>query len=131
MKISDMKESKYLKKEDVGQGKLLTINSLRQENVALESQPEELKYIMFFKEETKGVVMNWTNIQLCANATGSEDTDEWPGKQVVLYNDPNVSFAGKITGGIRIRAPRNQQPPADYPQLQPTGNNPLDDDIPF
>lgn len=114
MNINEMKESKYLKKEDVGQGKLLTIKGLSQENVALESQPEELKYIMFFNEESKGLVMNWTNIQLCANAAGSEDTDNWVGKQIVLYNDPNVSYAGKITGGIRVRAPKNTEPKADF-----------------
>jgi hypothetical protein len=36
----------------------------------------------------------------------SEDTDDWTGKKIVLYNDPNVSYAGKIIGGIRVRAPK-------------------------
>jgi hypothetical protein len=26
----------------------------------------------------------------------------------VLYHDPNVSFGGKLIGGIRVRAPRKQ-----------------------
>ncbi len=119
MNVNDMKESKYLKKEDVMPDKLVTIRSISQENLAMNDQPEELKYVMFFNENlaadgsNKPIVLNWTNIQLCAQATGSEDTDEWPGKQVVLYNDPNVSFGGNLTGGIRIRAAKGQ-PKQDF-----------------
>ena len=108
MRIGEMKESKYLKKEDVGQGKLVTIKSLEQVNVAMEDQPEEIKWVIHFQEFPKGMVLNWTNIQLIAKATGSEETDTWTGKKVVVYEDPNVSFGGKLTGGIRIRAQRTQ-----------------------
>ena len=129
MKIGEMKESKYLKKEDVGAGALFTIKEIKHENVALDTQPEELKYVMYFHEAQKGVVMNWTNIQLTAKACDSEDTDAWPGKQVVLYEDPNVSFGGKLVGGIRIRAPKQQ---AEAPTFKsaPDSENPaagLDD----
>lgn len=112
MNINEMKQSKYLKKEDVGNGVLVTIKSIEQQNVALETQPPEMKWVMYFKEpvngEHKPIVLNWTNIQLCARACGSDDTDQWPNKQIVLYDDPNVSYAGKITGGIRIRAQKKQ-----------------------
>lgn len=113
MKIGQMKTSKYLKKEDVGNGKLVTIAKIDQQDVSLENEPTEMKYVMYFREnivdgENKGMVLNWTNIQLCARACGSEETDDWIGKQIVLFDDPNVSFGGKLTGGIRIRAPQNQ-----------------------
>ena len=40
------------------------------------------------------------NIQLCARACNSDDTDEWTdGRKSVLYADPNVSYAGKLVGG--------------------------------
>ena len=106
MRIGELKDSKYLKKEDVGTGKLLTVKELKQENVAGDNQPEEIKAVLYFNEVAKGMVMNWTNLQLAAKACGSEETDEWTGKQVVLYEDPNVSFGGKLVGGIRIRAPK-------------------------
>lgn len=127
MNINEMKESKYLKKEDVGNGALVTIARLEQQDVSMENQPEEMKWILYFNESinghNKGLVLNWTNIQLCAQAVDSEDTNNWTGKQIVLYNDPSVSFGGKITGGIRIRKPKNQapQPPSDD----------FVDDIPF
>ena len=107
MHISKMTESKYLKQEDVGEeGKLVTIESLKRTNVAREDDEPEWKYVMHFRETQKPLVMNATNIQLCARACGSDETDEWVGKRIVLYADPNVSYAGKLVGGIRIRAPK-------------------------
>jgi len=91
----------------------VTIAKIDRQDVSLENDPEELKYILFFQEaidgDHKGLVMNWTNIQLCARATGTDETDEWLGKQIELYDDPNVSFGGKLTGGIRIRPASQRQ----------------------
>ena len=124
MRIGEMKESKFIKKEDVGQGKLVTIAGMEQQNVAMEDQPQEMKWVIHFHEFTKGMVLNWTNIQLIAKALGTEETDEWAGKKIVLFEDPNVSFGGKLTGGIRCRAPRQE------PKATPT-DAPFDDGIPF
>ena len=126
MRIGEMKESKYLKKEDVGTGKLVTIISLEQLNVAMEDQPPDMKWIIHFKEFSKGMVLNWTNIQLLSKAVKSEETEDWIGKQVVVYEDTNVGYGGKIVGGIRIREVRRPKAtlkpappttiPADYPE---------------
>lgn len=125
MHISKMTESKYLKQDDVGDGKLVTVKGITRTNVAREDDEPEYKYTMAFQETDKPLVLNTTNIQLCARACGSEDTDDWIGKKIVLYTDPNVSYAGKLVGGIRIRAPKGAAakpvPAAD----------PNDDDIPF
>jgi hypothetical protein len=128
MRIGELKDSKYLKKEDVGQGKLVTVRELKQENVAGDNAPEEVKAVLFFNEFSKGVVMNWTNLQLAAKACDSEDTDDWTGKKLVLYEDPNVSFGGKLVGGIRIRAPKNQGETQENDERNPPD---FDDDIPF
>lgn len=123
MKIGTMKESKYLKKEDCDPAILVTITGITQENMAGDNQPEELKYVMSFQETAKPMVLNWTNIQLTAKATGTEETDEWIGKKIVLFDDPNVSFGGNLTGGIRVRKAQNQTETA--PATVPN------DDIPF
>lgn len=128
MKATAMIPSKFLKKEDVDPPKLVTIKAMRQANVAMDDQPEELKWTVLFKELDKPMVLNSTNIQLLVKALGTDETDEWVGKQVVVYNDPNVSFAGKITGGVRIRAPKKKSPEA--PSAVPTDND-FEDDIPF
>lgn len=133
MKIGQMMESKFLKKEDVEPPKLVTIRGFSQQNAGRDDAPE-MKWTMSFIELNKPMVMNSTNLQLCAQALGSEETDHWIGKQVVLYNDPSVQFQGKLIGGIRIRAPRKRPGTQAAPEPAPamvTTADPFDDDIPF
>jgi hypothetical protein len=59
----------------------------------------------------------------------------------VLYNDPNVSFGGKITGGIRVRKPKNQAARSATEKAQALASQQqakaapsitdMEDDIPF
>jgi hypothetical protein len=129
MKATAMIPSKFLKKDDVDPPKLVTVKALRQANVAMDDQPEELKWTILFKELDKPMVLNSTNIQLLTKALGTDETDEWVGKQVVVYNDPNVSFGGKITGGVRIRAPKKKAAPTETATEAAAAD--YDDDIPF
>jgi hypothetical protein len=139
-KVHEMKDSKFLKKEDVGTGMLVTIASIDRENVAKEGADPEMKFVMRFEELDKPLVLNQTNIQACQMACGGEDdTDAWVGHKIVLYDDPNVSYAGKITGGIRLRAPKKavQQAIKESKEILSRNKTPpktieeLEDDIPF
>lgn len=112
MHISALKQSKFLTRAEVGRGALVTIKEVFQDNVAKEGAPEELKWCIAFNELEKPMVLNPTNGQIIASVVKSEETDEWPGHKIVLYDDPNVSFGGKLVGGIRVRAPRIQAAPA-------------------
>ena len=127
MNINEIKQSKFLKKEDCEPAILVTIRGIEQENVALESQPEDLKYVIFFKELEKGMVLHSTNAQLIAKALGSDETDDWTNKKIVLFNDPSVSYVGKVTGGIRARK-YNPKPAA---KAATTDMDEMEDDIPF
>ena len=134
----EMIESRYLKKEDVGRGVLATVSHFDQANVALDGQPEKNRWLMFFKELDKPLVLNSTNIQLCELAFGSDNTDDWVGKKIVLYNDPHVSMSGKLVGGIRVRAPKvparaPRQEPLPPPRVEeePHPFSDMEDDIPF
>ena len=118
MNIAELKESKFLRKEDAGAGILVTIREVHQANVAKEGAPEEMRWVMSFDETEKPLVLNSTNGQILAQITGSPESDDWTGTQVVLYHDPNVSFGGKLVGGIRIRAPRK-------PGVPVTGKKPV------
>jgi hypothetical protein len=125
MNINQLKESKFLKKEDAGTGILVTISHVTQENVAKEGADQELKWVIHFKETDKPMVLNSTNGQLIAAILKSEETDSWAGHKIVLYHDPNVSFGGKLMGGIRVRAPRNQAAkPAAAPAPAPVRQAP-------
>ena len=75
--------------------------------------------------------------RLClTSATGTgktlmiTDTIQWmvnAGGKVVLYDDPSVSYGGKLVGGVRVRAlPKSQQAPPTYRQpAQQQANNAL------
>ncbi len=132
MHISQLKESKFLRKEDCGNGILVTIDHLSQQNVSQSGAPEEMKWCLNLKEDILPMVLNSTNLQLIAQITKSEETDLWAGHKLVLFNDPAVSYAGKITGGIRVRAPRGraaapaQPAPAAKPATRPAPVQPAD-----
>lgn len=105
-KTSEMLEGKFLKKEDVGKGLLLTVTGVVQKNVAKQGADPEMKWCLTFAEEDKPLVLNSTNIQLCQVIFGSDDTDHWINKPIVLYVDPTIMYAGKVTGGVRVRKPK-------------------------
>lgn len=137
MKTHEMIESKYLKKEDVGEdGVIVTIAGFEKVNVAQQGEPPEYKFTMRFEEFDKPMVLNTTNIQLCEKALGSDETEDWIGKQIIVYNEPNISFGNKLVGGIRIRAHRRNSGPRQIARpSQPSHQNVRDDfddsDIPF
>ena len=134
-KVSDLSQSKYLAKEDVEPDILVTIASYEQVDVSRESDPTEMKWALKFKETSmdglplKPLVLNKTNGILIEAITGSDDFDDWIGKKVVLYNDRTIMFAGKLTGGIRVKADPTGEfsKPTPVPQTQPAD----DDDIGF
>lgn len=125
--VSQMLESKYLKKEDVDPAKLVTVAGFEKVNLALEGKSPEWKWVMQF-EECKPMVLNATNIRILEMVFNSGDTDDWIGNQVVLYNDPTIQFQGKFTGGIRVRAPKKTIA-AQKPSAKTIED--LDSDIPF
>ena len=135
-KTSEMRESKFLKKEDVGRGALFVVADCKQFNVAMSGAEPEMKWCLVFEDEAKPLVLNSTNTQLCEHIFASDDTDDWVGKELVLYSDPNVSYAGKLVGGIRVRAPKVKPAAAAKPtrgKPAPVEEPPdIDDDpIPF
>lgn len=130
-KTSEMRESKFLKQGDVSAPVLWTVEGLEKHNVAKEGAEPEHKWCLTFKECDKPLVLNSTNIQLCERIFGSDDTDHWMGKKVVLYVDPNVSYAGKVVGGIRVRAPKVKPGAAAPTPPPPPVEDLTDDEIPF
>jgi len=128
MNINQLKNSNFLKKEDIEPPRLVTISDCTEVNVAKEGAPEELRWALHFKELEKPMILNSTNGQIIAKITGSEESDDWDGHKIVLYHDPNVSFGGKLVGGIRVRAPKagSKPSPATAPEEELE-----DDDIPF
>jgi len=103
MKIGQMIESKFVKKEDLDRPRIATITGISQENVGQDDAPEMKWALNFAEADIKPLILNKINMQLVALACGSEETDDWNGISIILWADPTVSFGGKLVGGVRVR----------------------------
>lgn len=101
--INQMVQSKYLKQVDVPDPIIVTIQGVKQVNMAKEGEAPEMKWAIKFRELEKPMILNSTNIHVAATILKSEDTDDWKGQEIVLFTDPNVSFGGQVVGGLRFR----------------------------
>jgi hypothetical protein len=105
MKLNEMFPSKYANGTDL-QGKpvTVTIQTVRPEQMRPNQAAEEVtKFVVYFVEAKRGVVLNKTLAQQIAKITGSDDTDNWEGKRITLYPEP-VTVAGVARVAIRARA---------------------------
>jgi hypothetical protein len=133
MKIGDMIESKYLKQSDVDGETLVTVVSLKKVNVARDDEDPEYRWTVKFEELPKPMVLNATNIKRMGKALG-DDTDEWTGKQVVVYVDPDIVFGGNVVGGLRIRASARKVVPAkprSVAEVNALADEARDTEVPF
>jgi hypothetical protein len=151
MNLSDLKKSRFLTKEECGNGILVTITGEEELNVAAEGADPEYKWCLHFAETEKPLVLNSTNGHSIAAIAGSEESGAWHGLKIVLFNDPTVFYAGR-KGGIRVRAPRGaaatvnagrtatKTAPKPAPKPAPAqpepapyegGTDPADSDVPF
>lgn len=140
-KISEMLPSNYLKQSDFPEDYVVTVRAIERKNIAMDGKPADYKWLAHYAEFEKPMVLNSTNIQLMSKACGSDDTDDWIGKQVIVYVDENVSFGGELVGGLRIRKHKQAAPVAPKPAGRPAASaggpppghpaNGPDDDIPY
>jgi len=138
-KISEMLPSSYLKQSDFDEsGAIVTVSSIVEKNVARQDDPVEMKWLVHFEEFEKAMVLNPTNINALGKACGSDDTDDWTGKEVIVYVDPTISYGGKLTGGLRIRKYVIAAPPKQAVKAaprQPAAEEPCDprfkNEVPF
>lgn len=125
MKVSQMIQSKFLRKEDIEDDTPATIKKLSLEDMPGDSGDQ--RWVLFFKEQNKGMVLNTTTIRMLEKAFGDE-SDDWVGKRVTIYVDPNVSFKGQVVGGLRLRPTSPKKTPLVTPA--PVVEQEFDDQIP-
>src|SRR5271156_3742633 len=123
MKTSQMVQSKFLKKEDFPQPAVLTVKHVSLEEVG----KGDTRWVLFFHEMAKGVVLNVTKIRQLEAGFG-DDTDHWVGKKVKVSHDPTVMMGQQVVGGIKFTLPsRATGAPLPIPPPAPEG---LDNEIP-
>jgi hypothetical protein len=102
MDIRQRGGSRYLKAVDYPEPQTLTIRDVREESVGRE---EELKIVLAFDETPKLLVLNKSNSLALEDLFGWE-SDDWVGNKIEIYTDPSVTFQGRRTPGLRLRAPQ-------------------------
>lgn len=104
MKVSQVFSGEYLTAADLqGAEPSVVIAS-----VELKEFDDGNKFLLTFQGKKKGLVANKTNSKRIAALYG-DDTDEWIGREIVLYSDM-VDFQGKSVEAIRVRGPKKAAP---------------------
>lgn len=106
-------DSPYLGEWDVaGNDVIATIIDAKLEEVKIPARGiVKNALVITFKEFEKKFVCNQTNASRIEKALGTKYIDEWIGKKIQLYSDPNVKFASQTTAAIRVRtfAPKSEK----------------------
>ena len=102
--VTKVQNRRFLKKADLSKDLRLTIREVLEEDVALEGAPEKLRFVLYFEEIEKALILKWNIAKAIESVTGSSDMDSWAGQQIVVYHDPGVLYEGKVVGGIRVKA---------------------------
>jgi len=123
MHISKYRNSKWLKKEDVAQldeeKRIVTVEAIVEEQVG-----DDIKPVVYFKGIGKGWAINMTGLEALSEISGSQDTEDFIGVRVEIYVDPDVRYAGKRVGGIKLR-------PAPLGKAAQGREAEFDDSIPY
>ena len=107
--IDELFPSTWLKATDLRKQRV----PVRISHVKVEEVGDDKKPVLYFQNATKGLVLNVTNANMIKEITGSNDTDAWRGRSIVLFVT-KVDFQGKRTDAIRV----------DYPDSQAQGTSP-------
>ncbi len=138
MNIDTAFPSKYLKAADLpedGTAIPFKIEKVETEEVG---RDKNIKPVIYFAGQEKGLVANKTNCNTIAKALGSRDTEDWIGKSILLYST-EVQFGDEMVESIRVKVrPAPLAPPLEpsrplsgRPSPRTGAATPDDDEIPF
>lgn len=128
-RTSEMVQSKYLKTADVPDPVIVTVTKVGKVNMAKEDAAPEYKWAIRFEEFAKPMVLNSTNIKIAEKVFGSDNTDDWVGKEIILFTDDNVTFGGDLVGGLRFKG--KEKAPVKAEPKKAGHFDDMKDDIPF
>jgi hypothetical protein len=107
MRLNDMFPRRYATGADFNNKPVtLTISRVAIEQMRPQvGAPAVDKYVVFFENAEKGVILSKTLAYQIAEVIGSEETNDWVGHRVTLYPLP-MRVAGKQRIAIRARKPK-------------------------
>lgn len=99
-------KSEYLGKQhiDPDNDLIVTIHSV-EEAETFNGRKRDVSRVMYFEEpDVRPMILNSTNGTTISNIYGTPYTQDWVGKKIAIYLDPNVpNPSGGPRGGLRIR----------------------------
>ena len=101
-KVSEMIVSKFLRKEDFDEDRVLTIKGVKLEDVGNQG---EQRWVVHFREVDKGMVLNITSIRVLEGAYG-DDSDGWIGKVITLYAEPEAKSDSGYAARVKVPKPK-------------------------
>ncbi len=136
MKGNEAFQSNWLKAEDLQNKRVaVTVEDVSLEELEFQGKTER-KPVMRFHAKDKALVLNRTNWNRLADFLGSDDSDDWVGKTIVLGVE-KVDFQGKRVPAIRVLGlarpvaqPQPEPPPPEIP-VETEEFHAGDDDVPF
>lgn len=94
---------RYLSAEELQKDVVLTIKEIKRDEEMFNQADQSMvkKPVVYFKETTKGVVLNPTNAKGISKALGTAYQEDWVGKKVKLYPAMVRAFGENVLA-IRI-----------------------------
>ena len=111
---SSYDQSKYFKAADLEGEIRLKIKNVSEEKIGLGLE-QEVKLVVWFTNDKRGLVLNRTNNRTIRTAFG-DAVDGWSGKIIVLF-PTTAEFRGKMGPALRVRI---QSPKGDGYRVAPT-----------
>lgn len=100
MRTSEAFPSDYLKASDINETLNVTIESVEMVEIG-QGRDKESKLLIKFVGQDKGLICNKTNAGTIEKITGTDETDEWVGKNITLCAR-EVEFQGDMVMAIRV-----------------------------
>jgi hypothetical protein len=101
--FDQMKESRFLGWFDTTlEGEAVTIKSYAMVDIETRSGEPEVKWVVYFEEKEKGLVLNNTNRNMLAGLFNGE-VSQSIGQKVTLYYRDDIEFQGRFTKGLRLK----------------------------
>ena len=95
-------QSRFLKAADLTAEKKFKIKAVTEEPVGI-GKDKEIKLVVWFTNDDRGLVMNRTNIRTLRGPFG-DDTANWVGKIIAIF--PTMAeFRGTMKPALRVRIP--------------------------
>jgi hypothetical protein len=95
--------STYLKHQDLDGGEwVVTVKEIVKENIKSQDGSSKEKFVLYFQETDKGLVLNTTNIKTLWKLFGTDESEQMVGKRLKLYVKDDVEYAGTLVSALRI-----------------------------